>query len=346
MTPDRYKTDEISSPRPDELGPRLDSQSHVQVTEPVLASFVVLAYNQQNYIREAVAGAFSQTYSPLDIILSDDCSTDATYAIMEEMAREYRGPHRVRLRRNEHNLGIAGHVNRTFDISKGDIWVGAAGDDVSLAERTAKSVDVFRKYPDTTSVVTYAELFGGLSGLYQPYFIDRKLGIIEACWTFDGALGCSSAYSRQLYTHFGPLAAEGNNEDVPMLFRSLSFGRHRVIREALVKYRIHEASVSRAVAEGQCLRGYRNELAGLRQIKRDLPILTKQTIFTRWLCHALIDLRIARLTEAEHLAKLGRASSWRFTTTDFLLHLGKVCRLFHPIDWAKRRVQLMRGEAL
>ena len=41
-------------------------------------TFVLLAYNQEKYIREAVDGALAQTYHPLKIILSDDCSSDRT----------------------------------------------------------------------------------------------------------------------------------------------------------------------------------------------------------------------------------------------------------------------------
>ncbi len=54
--------------------------------ERPLVSFVLLAYNQERYVEEAIAGAFAQDYSPLEIILSDDCSTDGTYAIMQRMA--------------------------------------------------------------------------------------------------------------------------------------------------------------------------------------------------------------------------------------------------------------------
>ena len=39
-----------------------------------LVTFALFAYNQEKYIREAVEGAFSQTYEPLEIILSDDYS--------------------------------------------------------------------------------------------------------------------------------------------------------------------------------------------------------------------------------------------------------------------------------
>jgi len=49
-------------------------------TKPLI-TFALFAYNQERFIREAVQGAFSQTYSPLEIIMSDDCSKDRTFDI-------------------------------------------------------------------------------------------------------------------------------------------------------------------------------------------------------------------------------------------------------------------------
>ena len=73
-----------------------------------LITFALFAYNQEAYVREAIEGAFAQTYEPLEIILSDDCSTDRTFEIMQEMAAAYRGPHRVRVNLNPVNLGVGG----------------------------------------------------------------------------------------------------------------------------------------------------------------------------------------------------------------------------------------------
>ena len=52
---------------------------------------------------------FAQIYSPFEIILSDDCSPDGTFKIMQEMVEAYKGPHEFVLNRNEENLGIGGH---------------------------------------------------------------------------------------------------------------------------------------------------------------------------------------------------------------------------------------------
>ena len=77
-------------------------------TSKPLLTFALAALNQERFIREAVEAAFAQTYSPLEIILSDDCSEDRTFEIMCEMAKAYRGPHRIVLNRNPIRRSIGG----------------------------------------------------------------------------------------------------------------------------------------------------------------------------------------------------------------------------------------------
>lgn len=108
-----------------------------------LVTFALFAYNQEKFIRQAVGGAFTQSYEPLEIILSDDCSTDRTFEIMQEMAAAYRGPHRVRAVQTPHNLGVVQHVLLRGREAAGDIVVLAAGDDISLPERVARHVPCY-----------------------------------------------------------------------------------------------------------------------------------------------------------------------------------------------------------
>jgi glycosyltransferase involved in cell wall biosynthesis len=107
-----------------------------------LVTFALFAYNQEQYIREAVEGAFAQTYEPLEIILSDDCSSDQTFEIMQRMAAAYNGPHEVRARRSSMNRGILNHVLEVAHEARGTFIVVAAGDDISRPERTNTLVDI------------------------------------------------------------------------------------------------------------------------------------------------------------------------------------------------------------
>lgn len=108
-----------------------------------LISFYIIAFNQERYIRQAVEAAFRQTWSPLEIILSDDNSEDRTFEIMREMAQSYRGPHRLVLNRNSRNLGVGAHINRIVELCSGDFIVASAGDDVSEPERAE---ELYRLY--------------------------------------------------------------------------------------------------------------------------------------------------------------------------------------------------------
>ncbi len=103
-----------------------------------LLTFAIFAYNQESLVQEAVEAAFAQTYSPLEIILSDDFSQDRTFNIMKAVAAGYHGPHKIVLNRNPSNLGPATHVNRIVKLAQGELIVAASGDDVSLPDRTAR----------------------------------------------------------------------------------------------------------------------------------------------------------------------------------------------------------------
>ena len=64
-------------------------------------------YNQEEYVRDSVRGLLSQTYTPLEIVISDDCSKDHTWEIILEEVENYRksgGEHKIVLNRNAHNL--------------------------------------------------------------------------------------------------------------------------------------------------------------------------------------------------------------------------------------------------
>src|SRR3989442_13208365 len=112
------------------------------IDKPLL-TLAVAAFNQERFVRQAVEAAFAQTYSPLEIILSDDCSEDRTFEIICELAKAYRGPHRVVLNRNPVRRSIGGHVNRIVEISRGELILAAAGDDISLPQRAQMVYDAW-----------------------------------------------------------------------------------------------------------------------------------------------------------------------------------------------------------
>ncbi len=54
------------------------------MTAPLI-TVLLTTYNTEDYVREALQSAFGQTWSPLEILISDDCSTDRTAHIIVEV---------------------------------------------------------------------------------------------------------------------------------------------------------------------------------------------------------------------------------------------------------------------
>ena len=212
-----------------------------------LISFAVVAYNQARFVREAVEGAFSQTYSPLEIILSDDCSSDSTFEIMQAMAAEYAGPHRIILNRNTRNIGIGAHINRIMELSRGDLIVGAASDDISLPERTSEIyqawLDSGEKAFSLDSAYEIIDESGSSLGgslLRDP---SREQPLLLFSKTLTNLVsGCSHAWHRKVFDVFGPLP-DITSEDIAIPPRSVLLGGIFHVAKPLLKYRIHENNV-------------------------------------------------------------------------------------------------------
>jgi glycosyltransferase involved in cell wall biosynthesis len=205
-------------------------------------SFVVMAYNQEHFIRDAVAAAFAQDHDDLEIVLTDDCSTDGTFAIMQEMAAAYTGPHTIVLNRNEPNLGLLGHINKLFSLATQDYIIYAAGDDISepnRASRIAQVIELERPYLVHSNVT---DLGGSGDELEKQRDRQRQKALQEKsikdlARVISHAVGASCAWHRAIFDRFGPITERGLYEDQVFLFRARLLGHVSYIDERLVRYR-------------------------------------------------------------------------------------------------------------
>lgn len=214
-----------------------------------LISYVVTAYNIENFIRESINCAFAQTYSPLEIILTDDCSTDNTFQIMHEMAANYHGPHKIKLNRNDVNLGITRHMNKVYlELAEGEIIVAAHGDDVSLPERTRIVAEYMINNPDVTQVACSAVCVNENGVPYDTY--TQRNFYVEDTRRYKFGSGAHvsigfSAIRKKVMEYFGPLKDACPTEDDPIGFRAILLGDIAFLPNSQIVYRKHSGSNSR-----------------------------------------------------------------------------------------------------
>ncbi|MCK7551560.1 glycosyltransferase [Marinobacter goseongensis] len=208
--------------------------------ERPLVTFALFAYNQEQYIREAIEGALAQTYEPLEIILSDDCSTDRTFEIMKEMAAHYDGPHELRVRRNERNYGLIDHVNVVITEASADIVVLAAGDDISRPERTTLIAKKFGEQPFCQLVhssVLEIDQSGRTLGVRFPPVSEKLDDLQKASISTGIYIGATGAIRKSLNAFFGKINEKDTYEDLIFGFRAALLNGIFYIEKPLVTYR-------------------------------------------------------------------------------------------------------------
>ena len=99
-----------------------------------MISIVVPVYNAAPYIENTVQMVLQQTYQDFELILVDDCSTDNSVALLEELL-EQRKDVRLRLVKKERNQGAAAARNTGLDMASGRYIAFLDADDVWLPHR-------------------------------------------------------------------------------------------------------------------------------------------------------------------------------------------------------------------
>ncbi|GFE58639.1 glycosyltransferase [Geobacter sp. AOG1] len=257
-------------------------------TDKPLVTFALFAYNQERFIREAVEGAFAQTYSPLQIILSDDCSSDRTFEIMQEMVKDYSGPHIILLNRNAQNLGLGGHVNRVMELAEGELIIASAGDDISLPHRARSLTNLFmNSYEKVYSVWSSAEYINSEGKALKQIFPGWPYGYTEKSMTKNEnpVIGATHAWRRDVFDIFGPLNEDIMFEDNAISFRSYLLGAILYTNEILVKYRVHKDNITNFQQNIDYFKLYKNAerresfaQAGFRQRLNDIEKIKAENL--------------------------------------------------------------------
>jgi glycosyltransferase involved in cell wall biosynthesis len=241
-------------------------------------TFILLAYNQADVVQDAVRAALAQDTAPLEILISDDASTDGTFERIQAETSAYRGPHRVRLNRNPFNLGICSHINRAMELSSGDIVVIAAADDISVPDRVETIVQTFSA---TNALLVHSDVTPRGSVADVAAFERTIPGIlfladwdVERCATSMSLyIGATGAWRRELFDQYGALPQKDCYEDLILGFRAALSGRVAHVARALVEYRVGQG-VSASNTTLADLNSYRT--ARLQGLAREMTVLQQR----------------------------------------------------------------------
>ena len=220
------------------------------VTANPAVSVGLPVYNGERFLAEALESVLSQTFADLELVISDNASTDRT----EEICRSYAGHDtRIRYYRNDVNLGALPNFNRVFELSRGKYFKWAAHDDVLRPELLRRCVEALEAAPDAVlcqSAIEYIDESGASLGIHRhhipgsdsPEAATRFAALVlkpHDCYAQMGVL------RRDLVEGAMPMAGF-HGADRSLLAKIALRGRYLSVPEALLQVRDHAGRYSRA----------------------------------------------------------------------------------------------------
>lgn len=114
-------------------------------------------YNGENYLAETLDSLRAQTFSDIEIIISDNASTDATEGISRKAAAE---DPRIRYVRQQNNLGAAPNYNIVFELARGSLFKWSAHDDLCHPDFVRKCVEALDAHPHAVGAFPLTDMIG------------------------------------------------------------------------------------------------------------------------------------------------------------------------------------------
>lgn len=214
-----------------------------------LVSILIPTYNQARYIAQAVDSALAQTYANLEVVVCDDASSDDT----PEVLRQYENNPKVRIFRNERNLGRVGNYRKgLFDRARGEWVLNLDGDDF-IHDPTWIARAMERIQSDSGVVMACAKkrtLYADGTAKVG----DQNEGfpeIMEGADAFWALHDCSfsaphvtAVYHRRTAMELGFYSYDIVNTDLECTYRMLLAGRIAVFPDVVSTWRMHDENAS------------------------------------------------------------------------------------------------------
>ncbi len=213
------------------------------VSAAACISVLMPAYNAERYILPSILSVLAQTFEEFELLVVDDCSTDRTADILASIRDS-----RLRVLRNEANLGIVGTLNRAMAEARGRYIARIDADDYCLPTRFAKQKRYLDQHPGVLLVGTETFILEGGQIRHDHRRADADPAVLRWQCLVSNPVGHPTMMFRaDAVTALGTYLREEFRyaEDFDLTHRFLRRGDVAVLPENLVIYRLHQQNLTR-----------------------------------------------------------------------------------------------------
>jgi glycosyltransferase involved in cell wall biosynthesis len=213
-------------------------------TPPPTVSAVIPVHNGQAYLAQAIDSVLSQSCPVVDCLVIDDGSTDATPDVVSRFGEAVTYVRQAR-------AGVSSARNHGARLARGALVAFLDHDDVWLPDKLALQTDTLQR-GDPTMVLCGVEMIDSAGAPLGCKRLRADSDLVTGMLLFDGTetVSCSSTglMRRETLLAMGGFdPALGMSADWDLLMRVLLEGKIDYVDRPLVRYRVHDAGMSRSV---------------------------------------------------------------------------------------------------
>ncbi|MCM1038217.1 MAG: glycosyltransferase [Ruminococcus sp.] len=210
--------------------------------EKILISVVMPMYNSELYVQEALTCLQNQTYKNFEVIIIDNCSTDHSIEIVEQMNDE-----RFHVYINEENKGLLYSLQRGVSLARGKYIARLDSDDVCEPQRLEKQVQYMEEHEDVMlcgcegyTIIEGKRYEGSKSPIYGKYALKFSLLYKNYCLIHSAFM-----FRRKELENAGIRYEKFQHcQDYHMSLAVSEKYELYVLPEKLVGYRVHAAQLT------------------------------------------------------------------------------------------------------
>lgn len=208
-------------------------------------SILLPVFNSERYLESTIDSVLAQTYQNWELLISDNCSQDATLAIAKAYAAKDK---RIVFWQNETNVGVAGNYNKCIERSTGEYLELFGADDLFAPDCLGRLVHVLDNHPDVALATCARNLIDGngtCSKVDRPFDGTRQLASDEV---IRSNLSSLSNWIISPVMYRASLKGSGFDPglkvwgDIDYWSRVLKGGDAYYVDEVLFSYRVHSDS--------------------------------------------------------------------------------------------------------
>ena len=208
----------------------------------VALSVLMITYNQEAYIGQAIESALDQQVDfEFEIIIGEDGSTDTTRAICREFQQKH--PEIIRLLERGKNLGMMENFIQTLNQCRGEYIALLEGDDYWTAtDKLQKQVEFLEKNPGFTICGHDVMILDMPSGQFAKHHPSQKdvIEIEDLLTKGSGAATCSLVFRKAALGEYPEAFKKIRGGDVPLQILCASKGKMKRLSEVMGVYRVHD----------------------------------------------------------------------------------------------------------